>query len=94
MSRGGARPGAGRKAGGVNRVTQEAVKAAKKSGLLPLDYLLSVMRDGDADDGKRIDCAKAAAQYLHPKLNAIDLKGELETKIVGEVIFKGLNAND
>lgn len=93
MSRGGARPGAGRKAGGVNRVTQEALEAAKETGLLPLDYLLSVMRDNEADEARRIDCAKAAAQYLHPKLNAVDLRGEIEAKVVGEVVFRGLNAD-
>lgn len=42
---------------------------------MPLDYLLRIMRDACADEAKRIDCAKAAAPFLHAKLNAIDLTG-------------------
>ena len=44
MARGGARPGAGRKAGSVTRRTREIAEAALE-GLTPLEYLLSVMRD-------------------------------------------------
>jgi hypothetical protein len=69
---GGARPNAGRKPGGVNRATAEAIEAARQGGVLPLDYLLGIMRDDKADEAKRIDCAKAAAPYLHAKLNAVD----------------------
>lgn len=76
MAHGGARPGAGRKKGGANRLTEEAVEAAKESGILPLDYLLSVMRDVGADEAKRIDCAKAAAPYLHPKRAPVTGDGE------------------
>lgn len=76
MNHGGARPGAGRKKGGVNRVTAEAIERAKESGEMPLDFLLRIMRDDGADEAKRIDCAKAAAQYLHPKLNSVELLGD------------------
>ena len=91
MARGGARAGAGRKPGGVNRVTKEAIEAARADGELPLDYLLSVMRDKGADETKRIDCAKAAAQYLHPRLNAVDLNASVDAKVIAEVVFRGLN---
>jgi hypothetical protein len=91
VARGGARPGAGRKAGGANRVTREAVKKAEAGGEMPLDFLLRIMRNDEADESKRIDCAKAAAQYVHPKLNAIDLNAEVDHKIIGEVVFRGLN---
>lgn len=76
MSVGGARPGAGRKPGGVNRVTQEAIEAARIGGIMPLDYLLEVMRDVRVDDAKRIDCAKAAAPYLHAKRAPVNSEGE------------------
>ena len=69
---GGARKGAGRKRNGHNRVQQEAIDNAKVTGMMPLAYLLSIMRDVNAEEAKRIDCAKAAAMYLHPKLSAID----------------------
>lgn len=75
MSHGGARPGAGRKPGGANKVSREAYERAKEGGVLPLDYLLSVMRDEKSDEAKRIDCAKAAAPYLHPKRAPIDGEG-------------------
>ena len=35
---------------------------------MPLDYLLSVMRDANNDQAARINAAKAAAPSLHPKL--------------------------
>lgn len=72
MQNGGARPGAGRKKGGVNRATQEALERARETGELPLDFLLRIMRDPNSDEAKQIDCAKAAAPYVHHKLNAID----------------------
>lgn len=87
---GGARPGAGRKPGGINRVTAEAIEAAKAGGIMPLDFLLSIMRDEGAEEAKRIDCAKAAAQYLHPKLQATTLDGEVGVA-VGRMVFNRIN---
>lgn len=46
------------------------------SGLTPLDYLLSVMRNEDMDTDGRLEAAKAAAPYVHPKLSAVTLAGE------------------
>jgi len=76
MPHGGARPGAGRKPNGTNRMTKEAVEKASATGEMPLDYLLSVMRDVGADEAKRIDCAKAAAPYLHAKRAPVGSDGE------------------
>ena len=84
MAVGGARPGSGRKKGGTNRVTQEAIDQAKAGGQMPLDYLLDIMRDVGADEAKRIDCAKAAAPYLHSKLNTID--GSLDVRATIEEV--------
>lgn len=80
MAKGGARPGAGRKPGGQNRITKEAVAKAH-DGLSPLDYLLSVLRDPGADEAKRIDAAKAAAPYCHAKLQPIDGEGSTAQKV-------------
>ena len=41
---------------------------------MPLDYMLSVMRDSTADAKRRDAMAIAAAPYLHPKLTAVDPK--------------------
>jgi hypothetical protein len=72
MARG--RKTGGRRKGSRNRATAEARAAAKATGILPLDYMLSVMRDDGADQRRRDAMATAAAPYLHPKLSAIDAK--------------------
>lgn len=77
MPRGGARPGAGRKPGQRNKKTEEQRKAVEASGITPLDYLLTVMRDEARAAEERIDAAKAAAPYVHPKLSAVTLDGKL-----------------
>jgi hypothetical protein len=76
MNRGGARPGAGRKLGSVNRMTAEAQRSAADGGETPLEYMLRVMRDTMIKDSRRDDMAKAAAAYLHPRLTAVDHSGE------------------
>ena len=73
MSHGGERPGAGRKPGGTNRFNQRLLARAEESGILPVDYMLGVMRDESLDTRLRIDAAKAAAPYVHQKLSAISV---------------------
>ena len=41
---------------------------------MPLDFMLAVMRDPNADHKRRDAMAMAAAPYLHPRLTAIDAK--------------------
>jgi hypothetical protein len=76
MSVGGQRQGAGRKPGSVNLINKEARERAAASGLLPLDYLLSIMRDDLQPQEARIDAAKAAAPYVHAKLQAVTVTGK------------------
>ena len=73
MSHGGARPGAGRKPGTINRFSKDLLDKAAQSGQLPVDYMLGVMRDESLDTRLRIDAAKAAAPYVHQKLSAISI---------------------
>lgn len=75
MAHGGRRPGAGRKAGSATKRTIEIANAIAE-GLTPLEYLTSVYQDPNADEAKRIDCAKAAAPYVHPKRAPIDSEGK------------------
>jgi hypothetical protein len=75
MARGGRRDGAGRKPGTLNKATQEQRDAIAASGLTPLEYMLAVMRDGGADEARRLDAAKAAAPYCHARLTAVELSG-------------------
>ena len=78
--RGGARPGAGRKAGEMAKakaLIYERARQAGADGETPLEYMLKVMRE--SGDIKRTDAmAIAAAPYLHPRLAAIDHTGNLK----------------
>lgn len=81
MPVGGARPGAGRKKGGANRLTQEAAEKAR-DGLSPLDYMLAVLRDEANEMAARLDAAKAAAPYCHPKRAPVDGDGKEQSLTV------------
>lgn len=74
--RGGKRERAGRPPGTPNKATIERQKAVAASGLAPLDYMLSVMRDAQQPPERRDDMAKAAAPYVHPRLSSAELKAE------------------
>jgi hypothetical protein len=76
--RGGKRPNAGRKAGSTTTKSaieraalKEAVTTLKNEGETPLEVLLSIMRTTENQETK-IDCAKAAAPYIHPRLTSIE----------------------
>lgn len=43
-------------------------------GLSPLAYLLRVMRDEQETPARRMDAAKTAAPFLHPKLATMDVQ--------------------
>lgn len=75
MPRGGSRAGAGRKAGIPNKASVERQKRVAASGQTPLEYMLKVMRDGEASDQRRDDMAKAVAPYVHPKLASMQHTG-------------------
>jgi hypothetical protein len=67
----------GRKTGGRHKGTPNKATAARQSaiaasGLTPLEYLLSVMRDETADHHTRLDAAKAAAPFVHPRMGQVD----------------------
>lgn len=76
MPRGGTRPGAGRPPGSKNQKTRDTAAAAAAAGQTPVEYLLSVMRNPSRTAAQRLEAAKAAAPYCHPRLSAvqIDLK--------------------
>jgi len=43
--------------------------------MTPLEYLIATMRDEANDPAMRLDAAKAAAPYCHPKLSSIEHSG-------------------
>jgi hypothetical protein len=71
FTRGVPRPlNAGRKKGSLNKRTVALAETSQKaiqSGLTPLEFLLGILRDPAKDDRLRLDAAKAAAPYVHPK---------------------------
>lgn len=75
-SKGGARPGAGRKPGVANRRTAEQAAKASEGGVTPLDYLLSVMRSA-TEPRERLAAAVAAAPYVHAKLSSVNMTGDI-----------------
>ena len=70
--KGGNRPGAGRKKGIPNRASAAREAAIAASGLTPLEYMLTTMRDETKPVALRLDMAKAAAPYVHPRLASME----------------------
>jgi hypothetical protein len=61
----------GRTKGGVDKIKREALLAAQ--GITPLDYMLGDVRNDAEDQTVRLDAAKAAAPYVHARLQAMTL---------------------
>jgi hypothetical protein len=86
---GGARHGAGRKPGSATQRTRDIADAVAE-GLTPLEFLTNIYRDISEDMARRIDAAKAAAPYVHPRLANVDanVKGEIA---IGKIVYPGLD---
>jgi hypothetical protein len=67
---GGRRKGSRNKKPSVLAVKAEAAVAGA-GGEQPLDFLLRLMRDPAEDKMVRLACAKAAANFVHPQLQAV-----------------------
>jgi hypothetical protein len=80
----------GRVKGTPNKATAAKAAQIAASGLTPLDYLLSVMRDDKEHSDARRDAAKAAAPYVHPKLASVELKGDRDNPLIHEIDVTGL----
>ena len=86
--RGGKREGSGRRPGSVTRIDAEARQRALSGGMMPLDYMLAIMRDESQEQNGRLAAAKAAAPYCHARLASTELSGPnggaIETKDVSD----------
>lgn len=101
-TRGGARPGSGRKKGSPNKRTAETQKAVEASGVTPLEFMLSVMRSEppDVEDPRilieamamRFEAAKAAAPYVHAKLSSVEMNATVTTRTLDQELA-ALNAH-
>jgi hypothetical protein len=77
--KGGKRPGSGRPKGSVSyktQMTEEERAKHAEAGMLPLEYMLRVMRDGRVPKARRDDMCKAAAPYLHARLSSVEVKNK------------------
>jgi hypothetical protein len=93
MPRRGKRRGAGRPKGSKNKVKarvdemmHRAIASAALAGKkwTPLEWFLFILNDPDTPRRERTEVAKAAAPYLHARLNAI------ETSTTGKTHEQGL----
>lgn len=66
----------GRRKGTPNKATAAKAAEVADSGLTPLDFMLSVLRDPENEKSIRLAAAKDAAPYVHPKLANIELTGK------------------
>jgi hypothetical protein len=65
----------GRPPGSKNKQTVGMLLAQRK-GISPLEFLLSVMDDEELDLKMRIDAAKAACPFIHPRLSAVQVENK------------------
>ena len=86
--RGGARPGAGRPRGSLNKRSVEAIEAVAEQfpDWSPLQHFAAVANDETLDPMIRLDAAKAAAPFIHPRPKSVELDPdalvELERRLV------------
>lgn len=76
----------GRKKGTPNKATAKREAEIAKSGKTPLQFLIERMRNTKASMAERIDCAKAAAPYVHPKLASVEHSGDGGGPLVVEIV--------
>jgi hypothetical protein len=60
----------GRAKGALNKKTVEQIKAIEAGGLMPLDFMLQVLRDPSLEYDIRLDAAGRAAPYCHARVAA------------------------
>lgn len=92
MARGGFRPGAGRpkgsKSGRVsveNGIPSDVLPASAKSGMTPLEYMLGVMRNTEADQARRDRMAIAAAPFVHARADTVQEGKKAQRQAAAEV---------
>jgi len=48
--------------------------------------MLKIMRDEGADEARRLDAAKSAAPYVHPRLSTMDAKVQGDVGLRIEIV--------
>lgn len=75
-------PGPGRPKGSKAKADLKREAAIKATGLTPLDYMLSKLRDETSSVEDRKWAAQSAAPYVHPRLSQIDARhsGQIDVR--------------
>jgi hypothetical protein len=68
----------GRKKGSTNKATASREAEVRASGLTPLDFMLTMLRDVAQTLDNRMWAAEKAAPYVHPKLANVEHSGGLD----------------
>ena len=77
----------GRIKGTPNKATSQRLRDIEASGKTPLQFLIDNMRNEKLDANVRIDCAKAALPYLHPRaVTTVNVDAMLQITEVRDVI--------
>jgi hypothetical protein len=79
----------GRKRGTPNKRTTELQARIRATGMMPLDFMIAVMRNAKAPLELRFEAARQAAPYVHPRLTAIEQSGTgggpVEVKVYSDI---------
>lgn len=86
MARGGKREGSGRPAGAMTKKTRDVAVKAAAEGLTPLEYMMSVLRNDEADTKDRMWAAEKAAPYIHARLASVEHSGKDGGPMVLEIV--------
>ena len=78
---GGRLKGSKNKRKAVAELMSDVVVKAVHEGETPLEYMLRVMRDRTQEHIRRDEMAKAAAPYVHARLNAVDVNHDVNDRI-------------
>jgi hypothetical protein len=73
VPRGGFRPGSGRKKGDPKKPPHDVV-VENPATLLPVEWMLAVLRDPEVEQRRRDRMAEVLAPYLHPRLAAVEMR--------------------
>ncbi len=75
----------GRPPGTRNKATAKRQQLVATTGITPLDFMLERLRAPDASIEERMDAAKAAAPYIHPRLALVQSQSTVEHRFVIEL---------
>ena len=84
--------GPGRPKGARNKIFGKTHEQILAGGESPLEFLVRTYQDAKNDYSMRLDAAKAAAPYMHPKLANHTVTGDVDIGI-RSVLIQGVSPN-